>query len=293
MTSITSEKQVATRHELGPEQKRALLQRKIKRATTYIAAILVAIWILLPIWLIGILAFSTPDKVRSGERFIVPEEVTTETMEFFLNVQGIQDAVIRSVIVAVITLILSTLIAMPAGYAISRYIFPGRDAIRLGILAVRAFPVVILSVPMAVTFINLGLINTVWAVALMHTALVLPTAVLIIASVFASVPYELEEAARVFGCSPQQAFRRVVMPLVIPGIAASSILTFVTSWNEVFAAVILTTTERTLPAVILVRLGQSELPFKFAGGFFMVIPSLIFIFIIRRFLFNMWGQVSK
>ncbi len=293
MTTITSEKKPMPPRELGAEQKRALFQRRFRRSLTYLAAIVIAIWILLPIWLIAMLAFSTPSTVRSGERFIVPQEVSTETMEFFLNVQGIQDAVVRSLVVAVITLILSTAIAMPAGYAISRYIFPGRDAIRLGILAVRAFPVVILSVPMAVTFINLGLINTVWAVALMHTALVLPTAVLIIASVFASVPYELEEAARVFGCTPQQAFRRVVMPLVVPGIAASAILTFVTSWNEVFAAVILTTTNRTLPAVILVRLGQSELPFKFAGGFFMVIPSLIFIFIIRRFLFNMWGQVSK
>ena len=147
---------------------------------------------------------------------------------------------INSIIVAVITLVLSTLIAAPAGYAISRYLFRGRDSYRLSILAVRAFPVVILAIPLAVIFINLGIYDQVYSLALMHTALTLPTTILVIGSVFASIPYELEEAAQVFGCTPLQAFRRVVLPLVLPGIAAAAIFTFVMSWNEVFAATILT-----------------------------------------------------
>jgi multiple sugar transport system permease protein len=288
-TPITHETDVP---EVSSEQKRALFRRRLKRASTYLLALIIAVWILLPIWLIGIMAFSSTDAVY-GERTFFPTDPSTETIERFLEVEGIVGALERSVIVAVITLVLSTALAVPAGYAVSRYIFPGRDAVMLGILAVRAFPIVVLAVPLAVNFIEWGIYNTVWAVALLHTALVLPTAVLIIASVFASVPYELEEAARVFGCSPAQAFRRVVVPLVIPGITAAAILTFVTSWNEVFAAVILATTNRTLPAMIVDRLYRSTLPFKFAGGFMLLIPSLIFIFIIRRYLFNMWGQVSK
>ncbi|MGH2541350.1 MAG: carbohydrate ABC transporter permease, partial [Ardenticatenaceae bacterium] len=71
------------------------------------------------------------------------------------------------------------------------------------------------------------------------------------------------------------------------------IFTFVMSWNEVFAASILTIQNRTLPAQVLYVLNQSPEPYQFAGGFFMMIPSLIFIFAIRRYLFNMWGQVSK
>jgi multiple sugar transport system permease protein len=175
----------------------------------------------------------------------------------------------------------------------SRYIFPGRNFFRLSILAVRAFPIVILAIPLAVVFINLGIFDSVYSLALMHTALTLPTTVLVIGSVFASIPYELEEAAMVFGCTPTQAFRHVVMPLVLPGIAASAIFTFVMSWNEVFAASVLTVQNRTLPAQVLAVLGQSSEPYQFAGGFFMLVPSLIFIFIIRRYLFNMWGQVSK
>ncbi len=110
-----------------------------------------------------------------------------------------------------------------------------------------AFPVVILSIPLAVTFISLGIFDKVYSLALMHTALTLPTTILVIGSVFASIPYELEEAAQVFGCTPVQAFRRVVLPLVLPGIAAAAVFTFVMSWNEVFAATVLTVQNRRCP----------------------------------------------
>lgn len=214
-------------------------------------------------------------------------------MNFFLQSEGIIPGVINSIIVAIITLVLSTLIAAPAGYATSRFLFPGRDFYRLSVLAVRAFPIVVLSIPLAVVFINLGMYDSVYSLALMHTALALPTTILVIGSVFASIPFELEEAAQVFGCTPFEAFRHVVLPLVLPGIAAAAVFTFVMSWNEVFAASILTVQNRTLPAQVLAVLGQSSEPYQFAGAFFMMIPALIFIFFIRRYLFNMWGQVSK
>jgi multiple sugar transport system permease protein len=107
------------------------------------------------------------------------------------------------------------------------------------------------------------------------------------------VPYEFEEAAQVFGCKPVEAFWRIVLPLSLPGIAASAILTFVLSWNETFAAMLLTVVNRTLPAYVLYNLDKASDPFKFAAAFVMLIPSLIFIFVIRRYLFNMWGQVNK
>jgi multiple sugar transport system permease protein len=138
-----------------------------------------------------------------------------------------------------------------------------------------------------------GVYDNVFSLALMHTALTLPTTILVIGSVFASIPYELEEAAMIYGCTPLQVFRHVVLPLVVPGIAPAAIFTFVMSWNEVFAASILTVRNRTLPAQVLNALGQSSEPYQFAGGFLMMVPSLIFIFLIRRYLFNMWGQVTK
>ncbi len=280
-------------HKLDAAQVRAIRQRQFRRFGVHAIAVLIAVWILLPIWLIATMAFSTRTNVRAYPKPIAPSPFTTETMDFFWNSQGIQEALQNSITVAVLTLLISTAIAAPSGYAIARYIFPGRDAFRLSILAVRAFPIVILAVPLAEQFRDWNMFDKVYTLALMHTALTLPTTVLVISSVFASVPVELEEAARVFGSSPIQAFTRIVLPLTLPGIAASAIFTFVMSWNEVFAAILLTLENRTLPALILNTLDQSSDPFKFAGGFFMLVPSLIFIFFVRRYLFNMWGQITK
>jgi multiple sugar transport system permease protein len=269
-------------------------RNQLKRTLTYVVGIILSLWVLLPVWFITSMALTTPAVVRSYPKSVLPFiPFSLDTINFFLNSRGILPGLLNSIIVAVITLLLSTLIAAPAGYAISRYLFKGKDVYRLSILAVRAFPIVILSIPLAVVFLRLGIYDNVFSLALMHTALALPTAVLIIGSVFASVPYELEEAAMVYGCTPVQAFRHVVLPLVIPGIAASAIFTFVLSWNEVFAASILTIQNRTLPAQVLVTLPLSSEPYQFAGGFFMLIPALIFIFFIRKYLFNMWGQVTK
>lgn len=269
-------------------------QRRINRGVTYGIAFLIALWILVPIYYIGSMALTTQEAVRSYPKSVLPFiPFSLDTMRFFLSSEGIVPGVINSIIVAAITLVISTLIAAPAGYATSRYIFRGRDGFRLAILAVRAFPIVILAVPLAVLFINAGIFDSVYSLALMHAALTLPTTILVVGSVFASIPYELEEAAMVFGCTPLKAFRYVVLPLVLPGIAASAIFTFVMSWNEVFAASILTVQNRTLPAQVLFALSNSSEAYQFAGGFFMLVPSMAFMFFIRRYLFNMWGQISK
>lgn len=275
-----------------------LTERKAKptwgRIGTYAAAIVISLWILIPLFFVFSMAFTTQETVRSYPKNFLPFiPFSTSTMEFFLGADGVSEGLINSLIVAVLTLVMSTLLATPAGYAVSRYIFPGRDLFRLGILAVRAFPIVVLSIPLAVLFLRYNLFDSLLSLALMHTALAMPTSVLIIASVFASVPYELEEAGQVFGATPLQSFRHIVVPLVLPGIAASSVFTFVLSWNEVFAASILTLENRTLPALLLNQLSESSDAYQFAGGFFLMVPSIIFMFFIRKHLFNMWGQVSK
>ncbi|MEZ4605944.1 MAG: carbohydrate ABC transporter permease [Deinococcales bacterium] len=283
---------------LDPEsqqlQRRMKRRRALSRGLIYFIAIFISLWILVPLYFLGSMAFTDQASVRAYPKQVLPLiPFSLDTMSFFLKSHGILKGLLNSIIVAIITLVLSTLIAAPAGYAVSRYFFKGRDVFRLSILAVRAFPIVILAIPLAVVFISLGIFDSVYSLALMHTALTLPTTVLILSSVFASIPYELEEAAMVFGCTPVQAFRKVVFPLVLPGIAASAIFTFVMSWNEVFAASVLSLQNRTLPAQVFFALSQSSEAYQFAGGFFMMIPSLIFIFIIRNYLFNMWGQVSK
>lgn len=269
------------------------VQRRRPRWHLYAVAILISLFILIPIYLIAVAAF-TPRAVLNGfPKPLAPVAISTDTMQAFLNSRGVGQSVINSVVVGALTLVLSLVLGAPAGYALARYAFRGRDGFQLLILMTRAFPIVILAVPLTVTFINWNLYDTLWAVALVHTAVALPTTVLITASVFVAVPVDLEEAALTLGCTPVGAFLRVVIPLALPGLAAASIFTFVLSWNEVFAAVILTVQNRTLPAQVLTQLDNSPLPYKFAGGFALIVPALIFIFFIRRYLFNMWGRVVR
>ncbi len=271
--------------------KRASLTRRtvIDRVLLYGAAIFLAAWTLVPIYLIAVAAFSKSLSVYDFPKSLLPTQFSTETMSFFVNSTGVLPSVKNSIIVALGTIVLSLAIGAPAGYALARFRFPGRDAFHLAVLSSKMFPIAILSIPLAVAFIGIGLYDTLLGVVIIHSAMVLPFVVIVTSGVFYSVSRELEEAAMTLGTSRFGAFVRVALPLALPGLAAAAIFAFVSSWNEVFAATILTVRERTLPAHILATLNQSPLYFKFAGGFFMIIPSLFFIFFMRKYLFNLWG----
>jgi multiple sugar transport system permease protein len=263
------------------------------RALMYLAAIVLSLWVVVPIYFIALSAFSTQEAVYAYPKQLVPRDMSTETMRFFLDSEGIVESLQRSILVAALTLAFAIGLGAPAGYAIARFAFRGANVFRLSIVSTRAFPVVILSIPLAVTYINWGIDDTVLGIAFAHTALALPFAVLVMSSVFAGISVELEEAAMTLGCSRLTAFLRIALPLALPGLAAAAIFVFIISWNEVFAASILSLRNPTLPAQVLAVLNESTLPFKFAGAFFMLAPSLIVIFFIRKYLFNMWGRVVK
>jgi multiple sugar transport system permease protein len=267
--------------------------RQVGRMALYVLAALLAIWTLLPIYLIAVASLSTRQAVYTWPKDFFPQPISLDTLSFFLNSYGVLPSAVNSVIVGMMTLVGALLIGAPAGYALARFVFRGREAYQLAILTTRAFPIVILSIPLAVTFIHWQLYDTLWAVAIVHVALALPQTILVTASIFVSVPNELEEAAMTLGCQRLQAFWRIVLPMALPGLAAAAIFAFVLSWNEVFAATILTVRNQTLPAHVLTVLNGSPLPVRFAGGFALILPSLVFIFVIRRYLLNMWGRVVK
>jgi multiple sugar transport system permease protein len=269
--------------------------RRLSRAGVYALAILVSLFIFVPIYLIAMAALSPSDAIYSYPKTIIPRSLSTETLLFFFNASGVRQSLLNSVIVGVLALGLSLLIGAPAGYALARFVFPGRDSFKMLILTTRAFPVVILAVPLAVNFLRWGLYDKLLGVALVHTAMAVPTTILVTSSIFLGVSRELEEAALTLGCNRFQAFLRVALPLALPGLAASAIFTFVLSWNEVFAATMLTLRNRTLPALVLSQIANAgaPLPFRFAAGFFLVAPALIFIFFMRRYLLGMWGQIVK
>jgi ABC-type sugar transport system, permease component len=269
--------------------------RKLRRQriAIQVACLAITAFMVFPIYLIALAAFSSRSALDEFPQRFVPSAFSTETMSTFLSSTGVIPGLINSVLVGIATLVVSLLVGAPAGYAIARFAFPGRNNYQLFLLFTRALPIVVLSVPLATLFLTVGVYDTPLAVTLLHTALALPTTILLTASVFLAVPVDAEEAARIFGCTPVGAFLRVVLPLALPGVAAASIFTFVMSWNEVLGATILTLNQRTLPAQILSSLSDSPLAFRFAGGFFLIVPAIVFIAVMRKYLLNMWGTTIR
>ncbi len=265
----------------------------LPKVLVYVVGIILSLFVLAPLYVITIAAFSSEEDVYKYPKRLLPTDLSTDTLSFFINFAGMTDALWRSVFVAGITLAISLAVGTPAGYALARFTFRGSDTVRLSVVATRAFPIVILSIPLAVIFIRWGIDDSIQGVSFAHTALALPFVVLTTASVFAGVPAELEEAAQTLGCSRASAFVRVALPLALPGLAASAIFVFIISWNEVFAASLLTLQNRTLPAEVLSLLEGAPLNFRFAGGFLLLAPSVVVILIIRRYLFTMWGRVVR
>jgi multiple sugar transport system permease protein len=257
-----------------------------ERLLAYGCAVLISLFMLTPVYLVTLAAFSSRAAIFDYPRGLGPTSLSLESITFFVTFQGVLPALGRSLLVGAITVVLSLLLGCPAGYAVARYQFRGRDLLQLLLVNVRAVPVVIISIPLLVTFIQWNLYDTVLSVALVHTAITLPFTVLLSSSVFVRVPAELEEAAMSLGTGRLGAVVRVVLPNSVPGLAAAALFAFVTSWNEVFVAVILTQNSTTLPAQVVSQLSVSPLPFRFAGGFALMVPAFVFILLMRPYLFS-------
>ena len=266
--------------------------RSAGRFVLITGTVLLVVWVLLPIYLLAVNTLSSPSEVSGFPKSGVPSFDLT-SVQFFMSFAGVAQALWNSIFVAILTMVLSIGLGAPAGYALSRFDFPGKAAFRMLVIMTRAFPLPLLSLPLAVFFIRTGLDDTALGLAIVHTILAIPFAVLITFSIFSGIPIELEEAAWTLGCNRLQAFRKVVLPLVLPGIAASAVFAFTISWNEVFAAAVLTIENRTLPAFLVQSLNVSPLHLKFAGGAALVLPALVFIFAVRKYLFAMWGIANR
>lgn len=270
----------------------ALSVRRTGRIVYVAAVVLLCAWVLVPLYFLVINTLSSPATVNSFPKPFFPE-FDPGSLRFFAGFGGMIDALWNSIVVASMTMVMAIAIGAPAGYALSRFDFRGKEMFRVLILLTRAFPLPLLALPLAVMFIRTGLDDTTFGLALVHTTLAIPFSVLITYSLFSGIPVELEEAAWTLGCTRFQAFIKVVLPLILPGITASAIFAFVISWNEVFAAAVLTIQSRTLTAFLLQTLGESPMHLKFAGGFILVVPALIFIFAVRKYLFAMWGIANR
>ncbi|EJB01409.1 ABC-type sugar transport system, permease component [Rhizobium leguminosarum bv. trifolii WSM597] len=180
-----------------------------------------------------------------------PAVISFENFRDVLQSSTLPRAFASSLTVAVLTTILSLAVAIPAAYVATQYRRRITTLFLLFALVTRMVPSVSLGVPLFQLLKSLGLLDTVPGLVLAHTSAAVPLALLLMAAFFEGVPKDLEEAARMDGCTRFQAFLKVILPIMTGGIAVTALFTFITSWNEFLYALLLTSeATKTAPIVI-------------------------------------------
>jgi multiple sugar transport system permease protein len=183
-----------------------------------------------------------------------PSRLTLENYVRLANTgDGILHYVWNSSAVAALTVSWTVILSTLAGYGFSRFRFPGRSLLFVGILATLMIPFQSILTPLFVLLRTLHLQNTLTGLALVYTTFQLPFSVFMMRNAFDVVPLELEEAAMVDGCTPGKLLVRIMLPLVSPGVVTVALFAFFNSWNELLAALILQTDAEkfTLPVMLL------------------------------------------
>jgi sorbitol/mannitol transport system permease protein len=218
-------------------------------------------------WLVGLGFFFpvfwmvlTAFKQESDAATSPPKLIFTPTLEQFTAVfeQGIGPAMLNSVFATGISTLLVLLLGVPAAFALSlRPVRKTQDALFF-FMSTKMLPIVAVILPLYVIVSNIGLLDNIWALVILYTAMNLPIAVWMMRSFFLEVPGELLEAASLDGASLWRSVREVILPLVSPGIAATALICVIFAWNEFFFAVNLTAANAGTVPVFLVGFITSE-----------------------------------
>jgi multiple sugar transport system permease protein len=192
----------------------------------------------------------------------------------------------NSAVTTFLTVTICVLAGTLAAYAVSRLRFRGRNQILLFLLVVRMFPVVLMIIPLFIILRNAGLLDTRIGLALAYTGFLLPIFIWMMKGFFDAIPGELEEAARIDGCSRLGALCRVVLPLVQGGLWACAVFIGIAAWNEYLFALMLTTSSgsRTWPVGLQLMVGEFQLPWGAltAGGILSILPVLALFALVQR-----------
>jgi multiple sugar transport system permease protein len=194
----------------------------------------------------------------------------------------------NSVIVSAGTAIFTTLAAAGMGYALSRYVFRGKLWLVGLMLVTQMFPLVMIIAPIFRIFSPLGLTNSLTGLVIIYTAYNVPFAAFLMQSFFDGIPKELEEAAMTDGATRFTALRQIILPLTLPGIAATLGFVFTAAWSELLFALMLNSKQdaTTFPVGLLTFVSKFSVDFgqMMAAGVLALIPVCIFFFLIQRHL---------
>lgn len=254
-----------------------------KLLLTALAALAAALTTFPIFWMVLISLKTQRDALSMPPRFVF-----TPTFEAYSAVwlkAGFVRALGNSLLVSGINLAVCLVVGLMAAYAISRFRFRGADTILFGMLVTRIFPPVALVTPYFLNLNWLGAQDSVAGLAVAYVAMNVPLAIWMLKGYFDAIPLELEQCAMVDGATRWQAATKITLPLIAPGIAATSVFVFVGSWNEFLFALVLTSRNaRTLPTVIAEFIGDTgiEWPQIMAASTVALAPVLIATFFLQR-----------
>ncbi|WP_267546962.1 carbohydrate ABC transporter permease [Arthrobacter sp. H14-L1] len=195
----------------------------------------------------------------------------------------------NSAIVGLSTTIICMTIGAASAYAIARFKFRGRQPLLLSMMTVQAIPVIVLAVPLFILLRSVGLYDQLFGLIITYTAFILPLVIWMLVGFFEDIPPSLERAARIDGCNRLQIMYKIAFPLAAPGMAATAILAFITSWSDFFLAKVLTiSTATTLPVRTAAFQGLFAMDYTSAAtaGVITAVPVLILTLIAQKWIIS-------
>ncbi len=260
------------------------------KITAYAVLILFTLFAIWPVLQVVSISLRPGDRLLSKSLAIIPDDATLSsyvrlfTAEPFLRWLG------NSVIVSGIVTLVGSLLAAFAGYAFSRYKFRGRDAAMIGIITTQMFPVTMLLLPLFILLIKLKVYDNYLGLIIAYSATALPFTIWQMKGFYDTIPYSLEEAASIDGCTPFEVFWRIVMPLAAPALVINALFTFMTAWSEylVAAVIIQDKTMFTLPLGLKMFQSNMEVAWGLysAGAVMVSLPVVLLFLFLSRWLIS-------
>ncbi len=253
--------------------------------TTDLPVLLIVLFAMAPFaWMV--LTSLTPTAVLSATGVsISPSGWSFDNYVRLIEQTSFLKNMLDSLIIAVGTVVVGLLVAVTAAYALSRFRFPGRKIFMLQFLLINMFPIVLLILPLFVLFRKLNILDTHFALILANATAAIPFAVWMLTSYVGAIPKSLDEAAMTDGCTRLTALRRVVLPLMIPGIISTGIYIFITAWNEYLYALTLGGRNvRPVTVAIQTLIGEYQIEWGLlaAGAVVGALPATLLFLIVQR-----------
>ncbi|MHA1664471.1 MAG: carbohydrate ABC transporter permease [Candidatus Njordarchaeales archaeon] len=268
-------------------------QKKAKRIMLktlfYITTIVIVFICSLPLIWTFLTSIKTPKEIYAFPLIYIPRQPTLKNyLEVFLGSVNFGRYLLNSLIVSSFATLLSIGLSSIASYSLARLRFRGRRTSLLFILALSMFPPIAIVPTLFLFFRSIGFVNTYWSLILVHSAFFSPMAVWILTNYFKTIPMDLEDAARIDGCTSLGILKNVIFPLSLPGLVSAGLIVFIFSWNEFMASLVLLSKNELRTAVVGISLYPGEYAFPWelitTATFLAIIPLILFTLLFQKYI---------